>query len=56
MSNLLFHAYKNARNVLSGNDETGMKVFPGMFDSDVVSLSHGDGTRRPQCGIISAGF
>ncbi|CAI0925757.1 Aspartate aminotransferase [Serratia entomophila] len=55
MSELLFHAYKNARNVLSGNDETGMKVFPGMFDSDVISLSHGDGTRRPQCGILSAG-
>lgn len=38
MSNFLFHAYKNARNILSGNNETGMKVFPGMFDSDVVSL------------------
>lgn len=38
MSNFLFHAYKNARNILFGNNETGMKVFPGMFDSDVVSL------------------
>ncbi|WP_429932660.1 pyridoxal phosphate-dependent aminotransferase [Agrobacterium vitis] len=56
MHNYLLDSYTNARRVLSGNDDTGLKVFPGMFDPDVVSLSHGDGTRRAESGVISAGI
>lgn len=56
MHNNLLDSYVSARRVLSGNNDAGLKVFPGMFDSDVVSLSHGDGTRRADVGTISAGI
>lgn len=55
MPDALIQSYRTARKVLSGLDDAGHKAFPGMFDSDVISLSHGDGTRRPHCAIISAG-
>ncbi|WP_253664576.1 pyridoxal phosphate-dependent aminotransferase [Vibrio sp. Y20_XG_PY13] len=53
-NNLLFQ-YENAKRVLSGNDLSGKKSFSSMFDKDVISLSHGDGTRRPHPSIICAG-
>ncbi|WP_238013829.1 aminotransferase class I/II-fold pyridoxal phosphate-dependent enzyme [Dactylosporangium sp. AC04546] len=44
-----------SRQVLGGVDADGAKVHPSMFDPDVLSLAHGDGTRRPHPDVIAAG-
>ncbi|WP_206747834.1 hypothetical protein, partial [Vibrio lentus] len=55
MHSTLISHYDSARRVLSGNDLKGNKSFSSMFDQDVISLSHGDGTRRPHPSILCAG-
>ncbi|MGX9522764.1 pyridoxal phosphate-dependent aminotransferase [Vibrio mediterranei] len=55
MGSSLLSQYDNAKRVLSGNDVSGSKSFSSMFDRDVISLSHGDGTRRPHPSILCAG-
>lgn len=44
------------RGVLAGVDGNGTKVHASMFDSDVISLAHGDGTCRPHPSVIAAGI
>lgn len=46
---------KDCRLALAGTDEHGHKVHPGMFDQGVISLAHGDGTRRPPPSALRAG-
>ncbi len=46
---------KDCRLALAGTDEQGRKIHPGMFDAGVISLAHGDGTRRPPPGALRAG-
>ncbi|MGO7988139.1 pyridoxal phosphate-dependent aminotransferase [Rhizobium leguminosarum] len=43
-----------ARRTLAGMDVRGDKIWPGMFDDGVVSLAHGDGTRRPPVRSLRA--
>ena len=43
------------RLALAGVDEHGHKIHPGMFDSGIISLAHGDGTRRPPAEALKAG-
>lgn len=46
---------KEARLVLAGKGLDGRKVHPGMFDTDVLSFSHGEGVRRPHPAVVAAG-
>lgn len=46
---------RQCRLALAGLDESGDKVHPAMFDDDVLSLAHGDGTRRPPPAALKAG-
>lgn len=54
-SNLLAHLTA-CRNALAGKDESGIKIFPGMFDHGVISFSHGEGMRRPHPLVVAAGL
>lgn len=45
-----------ARAVLGGTDRHGRRTHPSMFDPDVMSLAHGDGTRRPHPTVVAAGI
>lgn len=55
MDHHLLDRLRVARAVLGGFDSSGRRVHPSMFDTDVVSLAHGDGTRRPHPSVITAG-
>lgn len=47
---------RSARLALGGVDESGNRVHPSMFDPEVISLAHGDGTRRPPGAVVAAGM
>jgi aspartate aminotransferase len=49
-------ALGRARRALAGEGENGRKEYPSMWDRDVISLAHGDGTRRPHPDVIAAGL
>src|SRR3569833_1109808 len=46
---------RSARHVLAGLDADGVRAHPSMFDPYVISLAHGDGTRRPPRTAVAAG-
>lgn len=46
---------RHARAALDGTDLDGQALHPSMFDPQVLSLAHGDGTRRPHSSVIAAG-
>ena len=43
------------RDALGGVDADGARTHPSMFDPEVISLAHGDGTRRPHNSVVAAG-
>jgi aspartate aminotransferase len=45
-----------ARAVLAGVDSGGARTHPGMSDPGVISLAHGDGTRRPHASVVATGL
>lgn len=47
---------QHGRDVLGGVDATGARTHPSMFDPEVISLAHGDGTRRPHSSVVAAGI
>lgn len=47
---------RQCRLALAGLDEDGQKIHSAMFDDDVLSLAHGDGTRRPPPAALKAGI
>jgi aspartate aminotransferase len=54
MSTALRRRLDLAREVLAGTTR-GERTHPSMLDPDVISLAHGDGTRRPHASVIAAG-
>lgn len=56
MAPRLIDRLRSARQVLAGLDENGVRVHPGMFDPQVISLAHGDGVRRPPDAAVAAGI
>lgn len=42
--------------MLAGIDASGARTQPSMFDPQVISLAHGDGTRRPHTTVVAAGI
>jgi aspartate aminotransferase len=55
MAARLIDRLRRAREVLGGVDEAGNRVHPSMFDPEVISLAHGDGTCRPAHSVVAAG-
>ncbi|HEX5494304.1 MAG TPA: aminotransferase class I/II-fold pyridoxal phosphate-dependent enzyme [Mycobacteriales bacterium] len=55
MTPQLLERLRMARNVLGGVDGDGVPTHPSMFDEKVISLAHGDGTRRPHDSVVAAG-
>lgn len=46
---------ERCRQVLAGEDDSGTKVHPSMFDEGVISFAQGEGMRRPDPSVIAAG-
>lgn len=55
MSDNLIQVFEQCKNVLFGVDGMGNKIHPSMFDPSIVSLAHGDGTRRVHHGVLASG-
>ncbi len=56
MDTRLLDRLSAARDVLGGVDGNGRRVHTGMSDAGVISMAHGNGTRRPHATVVAAGI